>query len=143
MEAYSLILTMVKNTFAKVFINLAKELNTEPEKVQLELTFPNGACVYKACNDYQKVKDENGKEKQICMDDYCGSALGLDLSGGTQTIATIINQSGVTYANELKCDKKEVRVILGYKQDSLPLAGLMRREEKIRTINIEKEFFGI
>ncbi len=132
---------IIKNTFVKIFNNLAKEQNTIADNIQIEITFSKGTPDYKAYFDFNVVKNDNGKDKLITLDEYVNNIM-IDLSGGVQAIEIIIGQSGVKYAKELNCDKKDIRVILGYAgSDKLPLGVLMKNNNKVRRIDIENEFF--
>ncbi|MDP2778614.1 MAG: hypothetical protein Q8O48_13325, partial [Anaerolineales bacterium] len=90
-----MIKTIAKNTFRKIFKNLAidDDLNCPVEEVQIVISFENGEHRYDVYKNFQKVK-------RINLDDYVGAV--FDFTGGTSVIETTIAQSGAKYAKE--CD---------------------------------------
>ena len=119
------------NTFRKVFINLAKEMEVAVEQVQLGIYYKNGNHVYEAYKDFKKEKD-------IDLGDYVGTI--IDFSGGTEIINMTIAQAGVKYASGLGCDASSINIIMRYKKDSLPEAVLLKDGAKVRDIDIDNEF---
>lgn len=122
---------IAKNTFNKIFTNLSKEMGEEVNKIQLGIYYTNGMQKYEV---YRNLK----KEKDIELNKYVGSV--IDFTGGTEVINATISQSGPVYAKELNCELDEISVIMQYKEKSLPMAVLMKKKEKVRNIDIEKEF---
>lgn len=127
-------ITLCKNTFNKIFKNLASELDTEINHAYLGICYKTTGAVYEAYKTGKKIKD-------IEIDDYVGAI--IDFSGGTEIIKATINQAGNNYAKELNCNPDSVKVIMQYNNGALPNAVLMKDNLKVRNINIEKEFLNI
>ena len=136
---------LVKKTFIKIFKNLSEELSVTPSDIQLGIVFVNGTQGYEAYKNFEKVKD-------IDISDYVGTV--IDFSGGTELIKATIGQAGSTYSKRLKCDIKDVSIVMQYKQDDFPDTVLLqdkvveingkgdiKEKVKIRNINISTEFF--
>lgn len=124
---------IVKNTFIKVFKNLAAELGTMVENIQIGIYYEGGTQKYRVYKDMVAVKE-------FAIGEYCGMI--IDMTGGTQMIETTIAQGGAKYAQELKCNIDEIKIIMKHKNESLPDAVLMKGAEKVRGIDIAKEFLS-
>lgn len=124
---------ITRNTFNKIFKNLAVELSTTPEKIQLGIYYEGGNQKFEV---YQNFK----KEKDIEIDDYCGAV--LDFSGGTEIIKSTIAQAGAGYAKELNTKIDFIKIVMQYKENSIPNAVLVIEGKKVRSINIEEEFLN-
>ena len=130
---------LAKKSFAKIFKNLAAEMNEPVSNVQIGITYSLGSHKYFA---YRAFK----KEKEITLDDYCGAI--TDLSGGTQVIEATIAQAGPKYAKEMsqKYAKEvftdKVAVIMAHKDGDFPMAVLLHEGKKERNIDIEREFLS-
>lgn len=129
------ILFLTKNTFKKIFTNLSREFDAPPENIQLGIQYKNGSHNYEAYKNFQKEKD-------IELNDYVGSSIGFDLTGGVSSIDMVIGESGVRYANELNCKTDDIKIIMAYKEKELPRAALLQNNKKVREIDIQKEFFS-
>ena len=138
--------TIVKNTFEKVFTNLAKKNDTPVEKTVIQIYYEKGVQKYNWFDGRGNGWSEwiaNGctdkkKEKDFEIDEYTGTL--LDWSGGTAILETTIAQAGAKYAKELNSEIDGIKIIMEYKKDSLPNAVLFSNEQKVRNVNIEKEF---
>ncbi len=128
-----MVTTLCRNTFNKIFKNLAEEMNTDIAKACLGICYHKGGASYEAYNNLTKVKD-------IEIDDYVGAV--IDFSGGTEVIKATINQAGTNYAKEFDCSPESISIIMQYNEGKLPNAVLMKDNLKIRNINIEKEFLN-
>ena len=126
----SAVSTIVKNTFGKVFNNLAKEMNVPVENIQLGIYYVAGLQKYEVYNQFKKEKDFE-------IGDYVGTI--IDWGGGTALLESTLSQSGIRYAKEVGCNVDSIKVIMAYKKDCLPDAVLMAEGKKVRNINIETE----
>lgn len=127
----SAVSTIVKNTFGKVFNNLAKEMNVPVENLQLGIYYVAGLQKYEVYNQFKREKE---------IDDfgsYCGTI--IDWSGGSAIIESQITTAGIMFSKELKCNIDSIKIIMAYKKDSLPNTVLLQDMKKVRSINIEKE----
>ena len=124
---------IAKNTFKKIFKNLAEELESPVSGVQIGICYNEGVHKFEAYIDFKKIKDIN-------PEDYIGTV--VDLTGGITVIEATIAQSIPRYAKELECSPDEVNVIMRYVDGKLPDAVLLRGTEKIRKIDIEQEFLS-
>jgi len=124
---------ITKNTFNKIFANLAKEMGAKIDDVQLGIFYVKGEQKYEAYHNLEKVKD-------IELDEYCGSI--IDFSGGTEVINSTIARAGSVYAKEHGCNIDEVNIIMKYNNAKLPMASLMISGRVARRIEIEKEFLS-
>ena len=124
---------IAKNTFKKVFVNLAKELSCKEENIQLGIAYVGGKHQFEAYKDMRK-------EKNITLDKYVGYA--IDFTGGTHVIEATIAQAGTNFAKTLECPVDDIKIVMAYNKDGMPKAVLMRGQEKIRMIDIEKEFIS-
>lgn len=125
---------IVKNTFEKVFTNLAKEMNLPVEKIQLGIYYDEkGNQKYEVYNHFKKEKD-------IDIDSYIPGV--IDWSGGSALIETTIAQSGAMYAKELSVPINSIKIIMAYNKNYLPDTVLMAEGKKIRNVNIGKEILG-
>ena len=129
----STISNIVKNTFGKVFLNLAKEMNVPVEKIQLGIYYDKGLQKYEVYNQFKKEKDFE-------IGDYVGMV--IDFSGGTAVIETTISQGGSRYSKELNVPIDAIKIIMAYKKDCLPDAVLMAEGKKIRNLDINQEFLS-
>ena len=129
----SAISNIVKNTFGKVFLNLAKEMNVPVEKIQLGIYYDKGLQKYEVYNQFKKEKDFE-------IGDYVGMV--IDFSGGTAVIETTISQGGSRYSKELNVPIDAIKIIMAYKKDCLPDAVLMAEGKKIRNLDINQEFLS-
>jgi hypothetical protein len=125
------ITTITRNTFNKVFKNLANELNTMIENIQLGISYKEGNQSFTAYKNFKL-------EKQIMLGDYVGAA--IDWSGGTVIIESTIAQAGAKYAKEFNTPIDNIKVIMQYNNGELPNAVLLNNNEKVRKIDIETEF---
>ena len=123
---------LAKNTFNKIFVNLGKEMGVEPGNVQL------GICYDDSGNQKFEAYKNMAKEKDIDLDDYCGSC--FDFSGGTEVIKSTIASAGAGYAVELKSPIDKIKIVMAYREKALPAAVLMNDGAKVRSIDIESEF---
>jgi hypothetical protein len=123
--------TITKNTFNKVFNNLAKELESNVSEIQLAICYSEGQQKFEAYRNFKKEKD-------ILLGDYVGSV--IDWSGGTIVIESTIAQAGARYAKELGVPLDNIRVIMKYNDGKLPDAVLLNGDEKVKKIDIETEF---
>ena len=130
----SAISNIVKNTFGKVFLNLAKEMDAPVENIQLGVYYDEKG------NQKYEVYNQFKKEKDIDISEYVPGV--VDWSGGTAVIETTIAQSGARYAKELNVGIGTVKIIMAYKKDCLPDAVLMAEGKKIRNVNIQSEILG-
>ena len=124
---------MAKNTFNKVFKNLAAELKTDPSKIQLGIYYDQGNHKYEFYNEMKRVREFD-------LEDYVGAA--IDWSGGTAVIESTIAQAGANYAKELSAPIDEIKIVMAYRENMMPQAVLLVRSAKIRTIDIEKDFLS-
>lgn len=124
---------LAKNTFKKIFRNLAAELECPESAVQIGIYFIDGAPKFYAFKNMIKIKE-------IELDDYCGSV--VDFTGGTAVIQATIAQSGPKYARELSAPITDVSVIMRHRDDALPDAVLLNGNVKARKIDIEQEFLN-
>lgn len=123
---------IAKNTFNTVFENLSEDLGAEVGNVKIGIYYDEkGNQKFCSYNDGVYQKD-------IELDDYFGS--GFDFSGGTEIIKSTIASAGAGYSAELKAKISDIRIIMGYRKKQLPIAVLMNGGEKVRMIDIEKEF---
>lgn len=124
---------IAKNIFKKIFKNLAEELESPVDSVQVGLYFEEGVHKFEAYKNFKREKD-------IDLEDYCGTV--VDLSGGLQVIEMTISQSGPRFAKEIGCEVDEVKVIFKNRDGDLPLAVLMRGDKKVRNVDINAEFLS-
>ena len=129
----SAVSTIVKNTFGKVFNNLAKEMNVPVENIQLGIYYVAGLQKYEVYNQFKKEKDFE-------IGDYVGTV--IDWGGGTALLESTLSQSGARYAKECGCEVDSIKVIMAFKKDCLPDAVLMAEGKKVRNINIETEILN-
>lgn len=134
---------ITKETFRKLFQNVAAEMETPVAEIQLCFYFPDSEWKLAAFKNLIYVK-------LIAFDDYIEKitlANFLDdvllKTVGANKIKTIINKSGVMYAGELCCDAKEIRIFLSDNGDNFPKAVLLQKEKRIRRIDIEKEIIHL
>mgnify|MGYP001569159092 CR=1 FL=1 len=130
-EKMSVASTIVKNTFEKIFTNLVKEMDAPVGKLLIGIYYHKGQQRFEVFNHLKKEKD-------IDISEYCGAL--IDWSGGSIIIETTIAQAGAKYAKELSVDSDDIKIIMQYKEKCLPNAVLMAKGEKVRNINIEREF---
>lgn len=125
------ITTVARNTFNKVFKNLAKELNTIVENIQLSIQYKEGKQIFVVYKNFKA-------EKEITLGDWCGAV--IDWSGGSVIIESTIAQGGAKYAKEFNTPIDNIQVIMQYNNGELPMAVLMNANQKVRKIDIETEF---
>lgn len=130
-----MIKTIAKNTFRKIFKNLAldEELNCPVEEVQIVISFENGEHRYDVYKNFKRVK-------QIQLDNYVGAV--VDFTGGTSVIETTIAQSGAKYAKECNGRVDDISIVMRNKVDGLPDCALMNGSSRVRKIDIENEFLN-
>lgn len=119
---------IAKNTFNKIFKNLAKDFKEDVSKIQLGICFPEGKRKYEAFLELKKQKD-------IEMESYLGI---FDV--GIHAIEATIANAGAAYCKELGCKPDEINIIMQYNNGQLPVAVLLKNNQKVRNIDIEKEF---
>jgi hypothetical protein len=132
--------------FNKLFKKIAEEEKNndgsplDPSKILLAVCFEGGAMKYKLYSGGVFVKDKDGSDLILDLDDYLGI---FDGSTFIPVISENIGTACVGYAKqEPACEITDVRVILQDKKDDLPNAVLMKNNKKDRNISIEKEFFS-
>lgn len=139
---------IAKNIFKKIFKNLAEEVEKKTEDIMIGICYENGAHKYVAYikkddGSFTLVLDEDGKTKNIKLEDYLGI---IDQSIAMGTVDSTIGQGGPRFAKELteKLQREikvdDISILMKYKKDDLPQAVLMTGTEKHRAINIEAEF---
>lgn len=129
----SAVSTIAKNTFNKIFKNLAKEHNTEPGKIQLGIFYDGGQNKFEFYNEMKRVGEFD-------IDDYVGAV--IDWSGGSEVIKSTIAQAGANYSKELSVSINEIKIIMAYRENLMPQAVLMISGVKKRSIDIETEFLN-
>lgn len=128
--------TLVENSFKKIFKNVAKELFTLPENIQLGIYYTEGVHKYMAYKNFTE-----GME--IKLEDYM-DVITASLAGGS--IDAGMANGGQRYAAEMskaldrEVSVNEVSVLMCYKNEGMPRAVLMCAGQKVREIDIEKEF---
>jgi large-conductance mechanosensitive channel len=122
---------IVKNTFNKVFNNLAKELVVPVEEIQI-------AIYYEEKKQKYAVYHKNEKKKDFDIGNYIEAV--IDWSGGTALIENTIAQGGTKYAKEYESEIDAIKIVMIQVKDSFPRAVLLVGGEKKRPVNIEEEF---
>ena len=143
--------SLVKRTFNKVFKNLAEELNENVNDIQLGIYFEGDVHKYECFKNGVHVK--NIDDLDVYIDNIFNAGSGVM----DQTIAAC----GPRYARELNEKKRKewieegnllgkehevkpsnIKIIMKYKEDSLPTTVLLCDGKPQRAIDVEKEFLS-
>jgi hypothetical protein len=140
---------LVKRTFDKVFKNLAIELNESVNDIQLGIYFEGDAHKYECFKNGVHIK--NIDDLDVYIDNI--------FNAGSGVMDQTISACGPRYARELNEKKRKewieegnllgkeyevkpdnIKIIMKYKEGSLPTTILMCDGKPQRAIDVEKEF---